>query len=206
MCFSASASFVTSGGLAAVSAATAHAAPRRLRFLALIPLAFAVQQALEGINWLTVGRTAFCTATGYGYAFFAFVFWPVFIPASVYAIDRAGRRRVRWFLGLGVAVAFADLVALLVNPLSVSVGSGRLVYDLGIGGIAPWLATIAYVTATCGALFASRIRAFRWFGVLIFAAFLAALGWFPQGFPSVWCYFAAVISATVFLYARRSHR
>lgn len=201
MCFSATASFVTSGGLAVVGAATLKAAPRRRRILALVPFVFAVQQALEGIQWLYLKAGTVCPAAGYGYLFFALLFWPVFIPLLVFMLDRAARPRVKWFLGLGIVVALWNLAALLSGPLAISGASGNIVYSVGIP--TALARTVLYVIVVCGALFALRITALRWFGALITAAALVAFIGFRSAFASVWCYFAAVISALVFWYARR---
>ena len=56
MCFSATACFVTAVGLAPVGIASLTLArrlePQRWQPLALMPLLFAAQQALEGVVWL----------------------------------------------------------------------------------------------------------------------------------------------------------
>lgn len=201
MCFSASASFVASGGLAVVGAATLHVAPKRRRLLALIPFAFAVQQAFEGVQWLYLDRGTTCAAAGYGYTFLAFAFWPIFIPSLVYTFDRAGRPLVKWFLGLGIVVGLWNLFALGTGTLTITVASSRIAYWLDV----TWgpIGVVLYVLALCGSLFASRIRAFRWFGLVVLATAVTSYVWFRPGFPSVWCYFAALLSGLVFFYAAR---
>jgi hypothetical protein len=204
MCFSATASFVASGGLAVAGAATLQVAPKRRRLLAVIPFAFALQQALEGIQWLYLNDSTVCITYGYGYFAFAYIFWPVFIPAAVYALDHKSRAIMRWFLMLGIGVALWNLYFLFVGQLAVFVDGGRIIYDVG----APAAGVIAplYIIAVCGALLVSRIRAFRLFGMLILAAAATAYIWFRPGFPSAWCYFAAVISVLVFWYAKWGRR
>ena len=204
MCFSATASFVASGGLAVAGAATLSVAPKQRRILAVIPFVFAFQQALEGIQWLYLKTGTTCIAAGYGFLALAFVFWPVFVPAVVYVLDRRGRGLVRWFWALGVGVALWNLYFLLIGKLIVFDAGGRIFYSVGVP--ASRIITLLYIVAVCGALLFSRVRAFRLYGVLMFAAAIAAFYWFRPGFPSVWCYFAAVLSLLVFWYAKRSYR
>lgn len=195
---------MASGGLAVVGVAALRVAPRRRRFLAAIPFAFAIQQAAEGFQWLTLKAGMPSVLAGYAYAAFAFVFWPVFIPMAVYAVDRRGRRIVRWFLALGIGVALWNLSAMLRGPLDISVVGEHFLYGLYIPH--DRLVAVLYVIAVCGALLSSRVRAFRWFGALLFVAAVVVYLWFRPGFPSVWCYFAALISALVFWYLRDAHK
>lgn len=54
MCFSAEASFAASAALAATGlSSVVLAKTKKIRLVALIPLAFSVQQAIEGFQWLT---------------------------------------------------------------------------------------------------------------------------------------------------------
>lgn len=201
MCFSATASFIVSGGVAIAGVASLRAATPKERMIAVIPLVFAVQQAVEGVQWLAIDNGTTCPAAGYGYLMFAYALWPVYIPAMVYALDRASRSRVRWFLGLGIAAAIWNVWHLFANPLAIYPSNGYLVYDLGI--YLGEQAALFYVIAISGALFLSRIRAFSRAGLIVFGtAVLTALLARPA-FPSVWCFVAAVASVLVYLYVSR---
>jgi len=181
------------------SAATVKVAPRRKRFLALIPFFFAVQQALEGIQWLSVKTGNACLSAGYSYLVFALIVWPIFIPGAVYYLDRRGRRVSRWFLALGIGVALW-LGVFLIGQLSIGVAHGNIFYHAAIP--AGFVVAVLYVVAVCGALLTSHIRTLQWFGALALLSAGGAFLWFRTGFPSVWCFFAALISALVFWYAR----
>lgn len=202
MCFSAAASFVTSGGLAVVSVGTLKVAPKRKRFLVLIPFFFAIQQAIEGIQWLSLRTGNVCLSAGYGYLTFALIVWPVFIPAAVYYLDRRGRRISRWFLALGIGVALWLGMSLFSGPLGISVIEGNIAYNTSVPVLS--FVGVLYIIATSGAFLTSRNYVLRWFGVLVLITAVAAFYWFRPGFPSVWCYFAALSSALVFLFVRFS--
>jgi hypothetical protein len=173
MCFSATASFVASGGLALVGVASLKIAPRKKRVLAVIPFLFAAQQALEGIQWLALGSGTTCQAAGYGYLFFALILWPVLIPALVYWFDPISRRRMRGFLAIGILVATGYASVLLTGPLGIQAVQNHVVYHFS-SPLGP-LSVLLYGVAVIGSLWASSIQMFRRYGVIIFAAGLAAM-------------------------------
>src|SRR4051812_33140095 len=98
MCFSAGVSFVASGTLGAISVASFKVAKKEEKIIAVMPLAFAVQQALEGINWYMFDHGSFSIWASYGFLFFAFIFWPVFIPIAIYILDRKKRHELKYFV------------------------------------------------------------------------------------------------------------
>ena len=74
MCFSAEASFIASGGLAVAGGASLKVAKKEQRLIALIPLLFAIQQAIEGMQWLYLYRGTSSLKLAYAFLFFGFVF------------------------------------------------------------------------------------------------------------------------------------
>jgi hypothetical protein len=209
MCFSAPASFVASGALITLGAATYLVARKKDKALVAIPILFGVQQALEGVQWLYLDRGSSSPAAGYGYLFFALIVWPIYVPAFVYLLDKARRPLLGWFVALGVAVSAWFLVLLATNPLRVSIRSSCVNYDFDAPS--QWLLAPPYLAAILGALFVSSRPIFRWFGAAI--AVLSLVSWrlYERNFISVWCFFAAIVSSMFFLYvqhkrAKRLHR
>src|SRR3954463_13957598 len=101
MCFSAPASFASAAVLPAagiVSLRTART-PAQLPFAA-IPLLFAVQQAAEGVFWLTLPEGGSPLA-GYTFLVFAQVLWPTWVPLAILLLarDRARTPALRATLG-----------------------------------------------------------------------------------------------------------
>ena len=88
MCFSASASFAASGGLAVLGGASLAIAKKENKLLALVPLMFAVQQGFEGIQWLYLQANTTSMIVGYGFVFFAFLVWPIYVPTFVFIDDK----------------------------------------------------------------------------------------------------------------------
>jgi len=205
MCFSAPASFIVSGGLTVLGIATFKVAPKRKKLLAFIPLTFAIQQALEGYQWIALNQGEVSMSAGYGFLLFAFLFWPVAIPATAYILDVRARTRIRWFLFLGIIVSLWNLSFFVLSghPLTITSLAGTVVYDVQVGQISSIIITVMYISALCGSLFVSSIKIFRIFGAGIFIAATVAYVWFRAGFPSVWCFFSALLSACVYWYATR---
>lgn len=201
MCFSATASFAASGGLALVGVASVKAAPKKKRILAVVPFLFAAQQALEGIQWLSLGSGTTCQAAGYGYLTFAFIVWPLLIPALVYIFDPASRRHMWFFLAVGLLVAGGYARSLLLYPLSISTIGRHIAYQ--IQGPFGGSAIILYGVAVVGSLWASSVLIIRRFGVIVFGSGLLALAIEREAFASVWCFFAAVTSVLIYFSLRR---
>jgi hypothetical protein len=205
MCFSASASFVAGTALLAVGVATLRQArrPAELPFAA-VPLLFGVQQGVEGALWLGLrADTALLnTALTQIYSFFSHVLWPVYVPLAVLLLEpAAGRRKVLGsLLALGAGTALYLLYTLVRFPITADATGGHIRY-LAPHFYVAWVMA-AYLTATCASLLVSSHRAVVAFGVLALAAVLAAYLAYAAWFISVWCFFAAVLSAVVWLHFR----
>ncbi len=198
MCFSAPASFLSSGGLAAIGAASLALAKKEDKILAAIPLLFAVQQAFEGVQWLHLSAGAPFLPAAYGFLFFAFIVWPVYVPLFVYILDKERRNILRWFIFLGALIALYFFCVFLTQSLSVSELRACISYNFHMPFNA--LATIPYIFVILGPLFVSSKKVFKFFGVVV--AISAIISWlfFTTVFISVWCFFAAGISSLFFFY------
>lgn len=204
MCFSAPVSFATSAALAVVGVQTMKRATPRRRFIAAIPFMFSVQQAIEGVQWL-LDRPSLCSQVfGYGFLFFAFFVWPVYIPLSVwYAEHVRWRRRVLLVLaGIGIALAAYFIAVVFHEPLSVASSFSRIQYVINIPYFA-FSATV-YVFATTSSFLLSSHRPLRWFGVTSFIAAVISWWFFAHAFTSVWCFFAAALSIGLYWWTRKS--
>jgi len=111
MCFSASASFGAAGILSIIGLLSLRKVKNKNLYpFALVPVFFAIQQAFEGVVWMTYDQpvNAFVnTFAMYAFLFFAFFFWPVWIPFAFAMIEtKKIRRNFLWgLMGIGVAVS-----------------------------------------------------------------------------------------------------
>ena len=153
--------------------------------LAAYPLAFGIQQFIEGLLWLAVdaGDEAGIALAARGFLFFSHLFWPAWVPFSVYLLETGPacwRQRTILALSLiGVLFGLSISVPTLVcrDWLAVDVVNGsieympRLIYD---GILDRQLLKLGYGAIILGALLLSRETLLQVFGGIIFAALLFA--------------------------------
>ena len=208
MCFSATASFTAGVALLGLGTLTF----RRARSVAELPYAaipalFGLQQLVEGGLWLTFHDNAahLNAILTHIYSLFSHVLWPVFVPIAVLLLETVPWRR-KVLQALAIAGAFSGLYLLYfwaMDPTISKVIGRHIFYDSPHFYIKPILAL--YVLGTCVSSLLSSHSEVRWFGVATLVSFAAAYA-FSFWFISVWCFFAAVMSATVWLYFREKNR
>lgn len=227
MCFSAEASFTVAAACAGAGAfAVAKCPAPRYLPLALMPLGFATQQAIEGVVWLQIGQSPTATATGLFpalFVFFATVFWPTFVPAAIRAEEHEADRR--WTLdvliAIGLVISLAFLSKLLTSDTIAHVEAHHVRYTAEAERtqtLKHWLffkpfitgrdwILVPYVLCAVGSLFLSTLRPVRWFGALVALALFVVLVLDRTVLVSVWCFCAAtgsVMIALAILHARRN--
>lgn len=203
MCFSATASFSAGAVLLGLGTLTLKSArrPRELLYAA-IPLLFAIQQLSEGVIWLTFRYEApqLNTVMTHVYSFFSHVLWPVYVPVAVLLIEPPGRRRrvLLAFVATGVTVGVYLLYVLVAFPV-VSRPTGQHIEYVSPHFFAAVVMTLYLLSTTVSPLLSTH-RMVRVFGVLALLSFGAVYFFYAIWFISVWCFFAALLSAVVYLH------
>ena len=203
MCFSATASFTAGVLLLGIGTLTLKSArlPRELPFAA-IPLLFAIQQLSEGVIWLTFRYEALLlnTVMTQLYSFFSHVLWPVYVLIAVLLIEPPGRRRqaLLVFVAAGVAVGAYLLYFMVVFPI-VSRPIGQHIEYVSPHFFAAVVMTLYLLSTTVSPMLSTH-RMVNVFGVLALLSFAAAYFYYATWFISVWCFFAAILSVTVFFH------
>jgi hypothetical protein len=214
MCFSSSASFTATATLVPLGMATVQICRRKqeaaLIPLALAPLFFGLQQALEGVVWLNVGQPVESTwlhPAALGYLFFAYLFWLVWIPWSALRLN--GGEAPLWrgsllklLLALGLLVGLLLWVPLLLDAgrIDPAVVQGSLAYNtrlMGDGWINLRLGSGIYALIITLPLLLLRSAGVRVFGVLLVISYLVAQLLYVYAFTSVWCFFSALLSVVI---------
>lgn len=204
MCFSATASFVASGSLAIIGVASLKAADKKHKLLATIPLIFALQQAIEGIQWLLPHPGDISIGIGYAYLFFAFLFWPVYIPLVLSIIDTQRAKLMSWFMYLGIITSLYILIQLMMVSFDVQIYNHSIRYLVNIP--LQYTGTAIYLFVVCGSLLASSKPTIRWIGAALFAsAFISGFFYFYV-FTSIWCFSGALLSSLVYFYIRQQRK
>jgi hypothetical protein len=202
MCFSAQASFGTGAVLAVAGAISIKKVTRPGDLLfASIPLFFAVQQIAEGFLWLSLSHGKYdhwkVNAMNF-FLFFAQVVWPVWVPLSIALLERVKTRKrillVIACIGLFTSVCLAYfLLSYLVNA---EVRDHHIYYQLNFPEASMKL-SILYFIPTALPCFLSSYRYVRWMGLAVLASFMFSRLFFKEELISVWCFFAALISASI---------
>ncbi len=209
MCFSASASFVAGASLLAVGAITLKKAERKAELpFAAIPLLFGLQQVLEGIIWLTFrfDTPLLNTVMTNGYSLFSHVLWPIYVPFAALVLEPVPWRRktLYAFLAIGTTAALYLLINMGRFPITSQPVGGHIEY------VSPhfYVAVVmgSYLAGTCLSMLFSSHRVVNVFGVVALLSFVAAYQIYTLWFISVWCFFAAMVSAVVYLHFRTRER
>lgn len=201
MCFSASASFVASAALGSLGAVVYSKKKNTHDWaLSLIPIVFAVQQAAEGFLWLSIGQnSAFTMLFTSIFLFFAFFWWPAYIPYVAMSLETNPRTkrllRYVWFLGGSLGLILYGLF--LLRPMPAFIQGSSICYayyPYSIAFDAFPLIMLVYIGTTVIAGVFSRHTVFQFFSVA--AGVGALIAWFfhTSTFTSVWCFFAAILS------------
>ena len=195
MCFSATASFVAGGTLAATGALTLSKAETKKELpLASIPLLFGVQQTIEGIVWVSFGSAAVNTIAAYGFLFFAYVLWPVLVPVAVLLVETHPLRRkiLQAFSVLGLVIGMYLLYFLIAEPSKAHIVNQSIVYDFRHVYDLLYVALYVVVTTVSGMISSHKIL--NLFGLTTLVAFFITQWFYNVNFISVWCFFAAILS------------
>lgn len=214
MCFSAATSFTLAGVLGgAGTASIALNRSRSYRLVAAIPMIFAVQQASEGVIWLTIGDPAHALLQHLAVTAFvavAVVIWPIWCPVSLWLAERdPGRRRVLAVLsGIGVVGAACALFLLLRWHPVAAVAGHSIRYDHARSHEA-WIGRVnllIYLIPTVVPFFVSTMRLARTIGVAFVASLALTFVIERDTLTSVWCFFAAILSGLVLVAVRQAPR
>jgi hypothetical protein len=217
VCFSAQASFLASALLLPIGAASLMAArsPEQhdKRLLAAAPLCFSLQQACEGLIWLGLDAQPSEMAAASGlleaptltYLFFAYAFWPVWMPLAAAALmPPAGwpSRLCRALPWLGLVPGILLWLPLLGDPrgaLPQRVGHS-LVYPLSERVedlLAPLVGPALYASLIVLALLLVPSRRVRVFAFTLLLTF-GLTEWSSRlALTSVWCFASALLSAQI---------
>lgn len=205
MCVSAPVSFAMSATLLPLGVYSVNKAkntnPPYLPFAAF-PLAFGIQQQLEGIVWLNIDSqsTNILYTAALGFLFFSHFFWPSWAPFSVYYMEKNVHRRrilgaftvigVLFGASLYLPIVFNDWVEVGISGASIEYDT-RLLYDKWVPTeVVRWF----YVAVVVPPFFIVQQKGVRIFGILLAISLILSFMFFDYAFISVWCFFAALIS------------
>lgn len=208
MCFSATSSFMAAGVLTGIGVMSVKSMPSKSYWMfAVIPLFFALQQAVEGVVWLSGANGPVHNLSSYVFLLFAFVFWPTWMPASMVQAeqDKKRQRPLKSLLVLGVLVSMMGMYHIYNYQGPMTLINQHIEYGIGYPSnllINIYLAF--YVAVTVIPLFISSMKLSHVFGLLLLASMFYTYATMLKAFISVWCFFAAVLSFCIVMIVWRN--
>ncbi len=207
MCFSATASFTLFGALlpvGAVAVARARRGDGRWMPFAIYPLAFGIQQGFEGLVWQAheMGNAAQLAWASRGFLFFSHFFWLAWVPFSVWLFERNPTRKriaggiavIGFVYGLTIflpSFLIGDWLRVEIAGRSLDYKTTLIYEDIASRTVLK----LIYAALVVGALLICSDRRIQLFGGLILLSLLLTYAFFAYAFISVWCFFAAILSA-----------
>ncbi len=207
MCFSASASFISSTLLVSSGIYCISKVIQSHHYfyfpIASIPLLFGIQQAWEGMLWLSFNENSpqGMKIYAFGFLFFSHFLWLFWMTIAALMVET--RKRFKYILtGLGILGFLYGVflyLPLFFRPhwLSVNVLNGSIRYQIRVIStniIHPYIGIFLYIVVSLTGLFLSNNKWLNYLGLMLVAAFIFTEFFFDYAFISVWCFFAAIIS------------
>lgn len=208
MCFSATASFSASAVLAVISVASLKQVQHKSQIVfACIPVFFCIQQFTEGLVWLSFANPYNAAMHQYGtyvFLFFAQIVWPLWIPVAMVMVENKGERRKtqRIFMVIGIIEALYESYCLCVYPVHSEILGHHIYYHIDHPDTFKYIEPAFYVMATIIPPFFTTIKRMWVVGMAILLSCVITLLFFQHYTVSVWCFFASVISISVYLIMR----
>jgi hypothetical protein len=204
MCFSASASFsagivLTVIGVAAIKK-TCH--PSQFLF-ASIPLIFGVQQIAEGVLWLALPYPDYVnTQKVFTYIFilFAQVVWPIWVPIAILLLEKNETRKKiqKVLVGAGILVGMYLAFCLLMFNVEAKIVGHHIQYFQDYPPLLKSSVIVLYTSATIFPAIFSHIKRMWMLGATIIVSYIIATVFFEHYVLSVWCFFSAIISISIY--------
>ncbi|EKD69905.1 MAG: hypothetical protein ACD_46C00705G0001 [uncultured bacterium] len=213
MCFSLTASLAASAVLIPAGVYSVIRASRynhRYLLFSFIPLFFGIQQFSEGMVWygLDVGDFYIIHHASLAFLFFAFFWWPWYMPLSLFFLEeKHSQRRLILLLAIMGFLLGADLYASIVFnviPLTAVVANKSIKYITYQATPMVISHVFSYIAIMVFSLWVSSIRAVNYFGLLILLSVIISLLFYLVVFISVWCFFAALLSLYIGYVVRTS--
>jgi len=204
MCFSASASFGAGIVLSVIGVASIKKTHHSSQLLfSSIPLIFAVQQIAEGILWVTLPNPDYVSLqkiTTYIFLFFAEILWPMWVPIAILLLEKNATRKniQKVFVGAGLLVGLYLAYCLISFNVEAKIIGYHISYSLNYPSSLKYYVVVFYGMATIVPPFFSHIRRMWMFGVAILISYIISAIFYEYYVLSVWCFFASVISISIY--------
>lgn len=208
MCFSATASFGAGIILTAIGVASLKKVqhPSQVMFAA-IPILFAVQQFSEGILWLILPHPDLQYLQGgttFFFLIFAQIIWPLYVPVSILLLEKQKTRRnfQRILVIIGLVVSCHMAYCLFNYEVHAEIDCYHINYIQLYPEKMRVISGILYGIVTILPALFSHIKRMWMLSVTVFISYGITALFYETYLVSVWCFFASVISISVWIIMR----
>src|ERR1700741_3685654 len=204
MCFSSAASFSAATVLGSVGAVSLKRATNKSQYMfASIPLLFGIQQAIEGILWISLTHLHYSywqPAATCIFLFFAIVVWTTWVPLSFLLLeaDPFRKKLLRIVSVLGIFTSCFLGYRLIAYDVSAEISGHHIYYDVPVSRLSGIANGVMYIVAVILPCFISGIKKTKTLGIILVSSLLVSRFFYQEYLISVWCFFAAVLSMYIF--------
>jgi len=209
MCFSATASFGASVVLTGIGIASIKQIQTKSQIVfACIPLFFAIQQFNEGLVWVSFTNPfnpELNLYAKYGFLIFSQIIWPLWIPIAMVMVENKGERRKiqRVFVAIGITESLYQFYCMLNYPAHAEILGHHIYYHIDHPDTFKYLEPAFYIAAIIVSPFFTSVRKMWLVGMAILISCIITVIFFQHYTVSVWCFFASIISMSVYFIMRK---
>ncbi len=212
MCFSETVSFGAAVALTTIGVFTLKKVekPNQILF-ASIPLLFALQQFTEGFVWMSLMHPKYAAMEHSAtilFLFFAQVLWPLFVPLSMFIMEKNKARKtiLMSFAILGIVVALYRFYWLLDINIQAKIIENHITYKFDTRSDFTKYYSVVYFLTTVVSTFISTVKKMKILGIAILLSVIISRIFFYHYFISVWCFMAAIISVFVYIIVKEMQK
>lgn len=197
MCFSAEASFTAAAFLIGSGGFLVNKVKQDKTkvLLALIPCFFGLQQLSEGVLWVAFNHDAYGSywsyIAQYIFMFFAYLFWPVWIPLAYFISEKVPSRKSIMGSCLILGMCFYCYLVFqffTIPNITAKVVGHSIAYASG-----GYIAKLMYLAVVLTPIFISTIPRMWIVGCLAGGSFIVADYVYTYAYASIWCFVCALI-------------
>lgn len=212
MCFSAEASFAGGATLLVIGATTVRKVtkPSQVVFAA-IPILFGLQQIAEGFLWISLPNPdsiMMQQVSAHMFLLVSNVLWPSIVPLAIYRLEENVRLKkiMKGFLITGILVSAYYAFLLVTKEVNPQIIGHHIKYNANFPSTLGIIVTLLYIIVTIVPLFMTSLKSIRMFGILMFTSCFITAIFYIHYLTSVWCFFAAIISISIYWVMKNMNR
>nr|WP_157494920.1 DUF6629 family protein [Flavobacterium sp. KJJ] len=137
----------------------------------------------------------------YFYLIIAQIIWPVWVPAAILLLEKEKARKTtqRILVAVGILVSLYLTYCLLHFNIRSEIDCYHIAYIQAYPEAFRVMGGLFYIIATILPPFFSHIRRMWWLGVMVLISYIVTTVFYESYLVSVWCFFASIISLSVYL-------